>query len=123
VPSPSSVKGARAEQLAAGKLEAEGFRILQRNVRTRHGELDLVAEEGKVLVFVEVRSTRTGEFGGPLVTVDGGKQRRVIRAAREYLARHPELAERPMRFDVVGVTYEPALEVQIVRAAFDLGGW
>lgn len=123
MPSPSSAKGARAEALAARKLEAEGFRILERNVRTRHGELDLVALEGEVLVFVEVRSTRTQDFGGPLVTVDHGKQRRVIRAAREYLLGHPALAERAMRFDVVGVSYEPALEIAHVRDAFDTGGW
>lgn len=123
MPSPSSAKGARAEALAARRLEAEGFQILERNVRTRHGELDLVALEGEVLVFVEVRSTRTQAFGGPLVTVDHGKQRRVIRAAREYLLARPALAERAMRFDVVGVSYEPALEVTHVRDAFDTGGW
>ncbi len=123
MPSPSSAKGARAEALAAREVEGEGFRILERNVRTRHGELDLVAEERGVLVFVEVRSTRDQGFGGPLVTVDRGKQQRVIRAAREYLGGHPELALREMRFDVVGVSYEPELEVTIVRNAFDTGGW
>ena len=123
MPSPTSAKGARAEAIAASRLEAEGFRILARNVRTRHGELDLVAEDGSVLVFVEVRSTRTLDFGGPLVNVDRGKQRRVIRAAREFLLGRPELAEREMRFDVVGVSYEPSLEITLVRNAFDLGGW
>jgi putative endonuclease len=119
----SSRKGQSAEELAARFLESQGYRVLERNYRTRGGEIDIVAEEGAVLCFVEVRSTRGAEFGGPLPTINAAKQRRVVRAARRYLAARG-LEDREVRFDVVGICYEPALERELIRGAFEDGtGW
>ena len=97
--------GRRAEDLAADLLESLGFRIVERNWRRAEGELDLVADDAGVCVFVEVRS-RTGlAFGDPLESVTPYKQARVVRAARCYLA---EVAPRAsgFRFDVIGVTFD-----------------
>jgi putative endonuclease len=118
VPSPTSVKGSRSEALAASYLQQQGYRILERNYRCRQGEIDIVAEEGDVLCFVEVRSSRSQAHGSPLETVDRGKQRRVIQAARCYLHLRSS-PEREVRFDVVGITFEPERRIELVRGAFE----
>jgi putative endonuclease len=95
-----SALGADGERAAAEFLEGRGYRILARNYRTRLGEIDLIAQEGPVLVFVEVKA-RVGErFGGPAAAVTPAKQLRIARLAQQYLARR-RLGDRLCRFDVV----------------------
>jgi putative endonuclease len=90
--------------LAASLLEARGYRIIERNWRRPEGELDLVADDRGVLVFVEVRSRTGEERGHPLETVNARKRARVVRASRLYLeATQP--AATAFRFDVVGVLF------------------
>ena len=96
--------GALAERLAAALLEASGYRIVERNWRRPEGELDLVAYDQGVLVFVEVRSRTGEERGHPLETVNARKRTRVVRAARLYLE-SAQPAATDFRFDVVGVTF------------------
>lgn len=120
-PDPSRTElGRRAEQLAAQLLLREGYRLLERNYRIRSGEIDLIAEEGEILCFVEVRSRQNAELGHPLETIDHRKRGRLLRAAEHYLATRVA-SDRPpfVRFDVITVVYEPDLEVQLVRDAFD----
>jgi putative endonuclease len=112
--------GRRAEQLAAQQLLAEGYRLLERNYRIRSGEIDLIAEEGEILCFVEVRSRRNAELGHPLETIDHRKRRRLLRAAEHYLTVRAAPGPLPFtRFDVISVVYEPELEVRLLRDAFD----
>jgi putative endonuclease len=99
-------QGAASEAVAAELLQRKGFRVLERNYRSRVGELDLVCRDGEALVFVEVRSRRDARFGGGLLAVGLRKQRQVVRAARAYLARNPQPEGTVCRFDVVGVTGE-----------------
>lgn len=96
--------GSRAEDLAAALLETRGYRIVERNWRRPEGELDLVADDRGVLVFVEVRSRTGEERGHPLETVNARKRARVARAARLYLAT-AQPAATDFRFDVVGITF------------------
>jgi putative endonuclease len=96
----------RGEEAAAELLRSGGYRIVARNHRCRLGEIDLVAEKGDVLVFVEVRTRATAAFGGPEETVNVRKQRRVIAAARDYLAQRRGPA-RAARFDVIAVVDGP----------------
>ena len=98
--------GSLGEDAAAAHLEALGYRIVARNHRCRRGEVDLVAEHGSVLVFVEVRTRASAAFGGPEETVSFAKQRRVVAAARDYLARWRG-PTRGARFDVVAVVDGP----------------
>lgn len=91
-------RGDSAEALAALFLERRGLKILARNYRCRFGEIDLVAENGATLVFVEVRARRSEGFGGPAESITAAKRRRLVAAARHYLA---AAGERPARFDVV----------------------
>src|SRR5215208_639883 len=81
--------GAAGERLAAAHLEARGFRLLDRNFRTRYGELDLVAVDARYLVFCEVKAriARAAPHAlDPLASVDWRKRRRLRRMAREWLA-------------------------------------
>ena len=95
-----TVIGSEGERAAAEFLEARGYRILERNYRTRLGEIDLVAEEGCTLVFVEVKVRLNDRFGGPAAAITPAKQSRIARLAQHYMLRR-RLGERPCRFDVV----------------------
>jgi len=107
--------GAAAEDLAARHLERHGLEIVARNWRCRGGEIDLVARDGATLVFVEVRLRSSRAFGGASASVDAHKQRRVLVAARAYLAGRAETA---CRCDVVALDgLEPA-RVEWIRHAF-----
>jgi putative endonuclease len=107
--------GARAEDLCAELLRKAGLRVLARNWRCRHGEIDLVAEEGGTLVFAEVRYRRDERFGGAAESVTTAKQSRLIAAARLYLMRRPD-AE--CRFDVLLLDSLEPERISWIRNAF-----
>ena len=94
--------GQSAENLAVDELKRQGYAILARRYRTRHGEIDVVAQDGETLVFVEVKARTTGEFGEAAEAVTRWKQRRLVSMAVEYVSRHG-LTARACRFDVVAV--------------------
>lgn len=110
-PDPRHQLGRHGEQLAAEHLERLGFTIVARNHRTRHGELDLVAFDGRALVFVEVKTRRKGT-GSPWEGLHLRKRAQVRRMASAYLNQVPE---RPrgsvLRFDAIGVVLDPAGEL------------
>ena len=92
-------RGAAAEALAASYLATRGLTIVQRNYRCRGGEIDLIARDREVLVFVEVRLRRNRAFGTAAESITAAKRRRLRLAARHYLARLGR--EPPCRFDAV----------------------
>jgi len=98
--------GDLGEKAAEEMLAAQGYRIVARKHRCPRGEVDLVAERGDLLVFVEVRTRATSLFGAPEETVGAAKQQRLVRAARDFLARWRG-PPRGARFDVVAVLDEP----------------
>jgi putative endonuclease len=117
--------GQTAEELAAGRLAGAGWRIIERNARTRYGELDIVALDGAALVFVEVKAGRRGSALGPerpILAVDARKQRRVRRLATAWIAeRGRGMRYREIRFDAIGVSFDGsgrALGWEHLRAAF-----
>lgn len=91
------------ERIAAAHLEAKGYRIIDRKFRVAEAELDLVAMDGEEVVFVEVRTRKGGAPGQAERSVGPRKAAKVLLAARWYVDRHPELAEHPLRVDVVAV--------------------
>jgi putative endonuclease len=115
-PTPAQVAGGEAELRAASYLAGRGLVILARNYRTRHGEIDVIAREGEVLVFVEVRMRSEGRFGGALESVTPRKQRRIALAANMYLRQFPRAPR--CRFDVVAL--DGGGEIQWLKAAFEL---
>jgi putative endonuclease len=95
----ASNAGARAEAQARAFLEARGLRVIAQNFRTRRGEIDLIAQDGETLVFVEVRQRRSAAFGGAAASITSAKRARVIAAAQAYLA---TLSSEPAcRFDAI----------------------
>lgn len=94
--------GSGGERAAADFLIARGYHILERNFRCRGGEVDLIALDGGVLVFVEVKVRRTLSRGAPIEAVTAVKQARVRRAAQEYLTFCGRVFQR-IRFDVMSV--------------------
>ena len=87
------------------------------------GEIDIVAREGATLCFVEVRSTSSGRWGGPLASIVERKQRRIVQAARWYLKRR-RVVQMDVRFDLVGIEWKNGAPlVQLVRGAFDASGY
>ena len=115
--------GSRSERAAFRYLRRQGFRVLRRNYRCPHGEIDAVAEEAGCVVFVEVRSTGTGDAEKTAASVDDAKQRRLTRLALHFLRAH-RLLGRAARFDVLVVTWPAGREPVIAhhRRAFDAAG-
>lgn len=113
--SSNTEKGSQAEQAACAYLEARGLRLVTRNYRCPLGEIDLIMEDGDILVFVEVRSRRHRRFGDPLETVGRRKQRRISLTASWYLQGHVD--KRACRFDVVALD-GPMQRIRWVKNAF-----
>ncbi len=113
--------GKRGEELACGELRRRGYRILDRRFRTRCGEIDIVARDGNVLVFVEVKARSTGNFGNPFESVTRQKRHRLSRMAASYLL-VKGIGEVACRFDVVAVTPAQSgrYRVEVLQSAFDL---
>ncbi len=100
----TTARGARAEQRALDYLQGQGMVLVERNVRSRRGEIDLVMRDGGTLVFVEVRQRSGDRFGGAAASIGPLKQARLWRAAQAFLSRFP--APPPCRFDAVCIDGE-----------------
>jgi len=116
--------GSRSERAAARFLRRQGLRIVTRNYTCPHGEIDLVAVEGRCVVFVEVRSTGHDDLHRPAESVGSDKQRRLTDLALHFLAQH-RLLGYPARFDVLALSWpagrrEPA--IVHYRQAFEAVG-
>jgi putative endonuclease len=114
--------GRRGEEIAARRLEAEGYRVLTRNYRCPYGEVDLVAKEGDCLVFVEVRTRRGDEWGTPEESVTKAKQLRLLKVAQNYLDEHGSW-DVDWRVDVVAIDVDERGRVRrldVVRDAVSL---
>ena len=115
--------GKAGEDLAVRELTARGYAILERRYRTRHGEIDIIAEHDATIVFVEVRARATAEFGRAAETLTDQKKRKVTAMAVDYLARH-RITNRPCRFDVVAIdeALGPNPDITVYPNAFDALG-
>jgi putative endonuclease len=116
---PQQRSGDHAEEAACATLAAGGCRVIARNVRFREGELDIVAEDGDTLVFVEVRMRNESSFGSAEDTIDAAKRNRLIRAAQHFLNERYNASSSQMpacRFDVI--TASPEGVKDWIRDAF-----
>lgn len=111
--------GKFAEGRAEAHLKARGLSLVARNVRSRFGEIDLIMRDAEVLVFVEVRSRSRSDYGSAADSITSIKQRRIVLAAREYLAR--QSGQPPCRFDVVTLDGAQNKPVWIRNAFSDMG--
>ena len=112
--------GYQGESIAERHLKKLGYKILERNYRTKLGEIDIIAKDKKTIVFVEVKTRKSGQFGNPKGAVTPAKQRKISMVALEYLKtmnRHDTKA----RFDVVAVmANRDTPQIEIIKNAFEL---
>lgn len=115
------VAGHAAEESAVKLLLSKGYKIIARNVRYKAGELDIIASDGQVLCFVEVRSRENRKHSNPKASVRNDKQTKLIRAAMLYLQKNYRQKRPLCRFDVIGVTgYGPGQQLELIKHAFEL---
>ena len=117
----TKVLGAYGEALASQYLQAQGYRILEANFRCKLGEIDLIAQDGNVICFVEVKTRRSLAYGQPFEAVHSFKIRKLTRLALIYLKYKFQSIEVPCRFDVVSIVCDPKGEARIqhLKNAFD----
>jgi putative endonuclease len=109
-------RGEQAETLAAEFLQGKGLRIVARNYRSRYGEIDLIARDGSTVVFVEVRSRSSENYGGAAASITAAKREKLLKTARHYLAGVSPLP--PCRFDAVLMSGEPP-RIEWIRNAIE----
>ena len=113
-------KGRRYEQAAADRMTSEGYWIIQRNYYSRYGEIDIIASDGKYLVFAEVRARKTGAPVGAVHSITKSKIHKICKTAMMYLSENK--TDLQPRFDVIAITISPAgdiLEYNHIKNAFD----
>ena len=112
--------GKRGEDLAVTYLRKHNYKILERNYRCKFGEVDIIALDKKTLVFIEVKTRTSKEFGSPLTGVTPKKQRQLAKIALYYVQKHRAF-DRPARFDVVAVEIiSEQIQVNIIKNAFEV---
>jgi len=112
--------GKQGEDDAVAHLKRNGYRILIRNYRTRLGEIDIIAKDGKSLVFIEVKARKSEHFGSPKWAITPVKQRKMSMVALQYLKETQQIQTKA-RFDVVTVGPEgKAARIEIIKNAFEL---
>jgi putative endonuclease len=102
-PEARRARGLAAEERACRHLAENGFTVVARNYRPAGAEIDIVARQGDLIVFAEVRFREADAYGGPEETIDLRKRRRVVAAARRYLSGIPPESWREARFDVIAI--------------------
>lgn len=118
-------RGNLAEEAAAVHVANAGWQVLARNWHDRFGEIDIIAEREGVLAFIEVKARRHRRYGDGLAAVTWRKRRRMVHAARNYMARHRRPLSTPCRFDVIVAALGPGDACRIetwLQSAFDAGG-
>ena len=114
-----SQQGQEGEELAVRHLKRRGYRIICQNYRSPLGEIDIVAHQRGVLVFVEVKSRRSETFGSPKLAVTPAKQRKLSQVAWHYLQQH-NLTEANARFDVVTISLmQGSPHLEVIENAFE----
>lgn len=112
------VQGIAGEDAAVRFLEENGFKILKRNYRFERAEIDIIAQDGEELVFVEVKTRRSNFYGAPEDAVTEEKQEQIRAAAEGYLYQH-DIDNRPCRFDIVAIEFKDGKkEIRHLKDAF-----
>jgi putative endonuclease len=112
--------GKKGEALAIAQLKVLNYKILERNFKCSLGEIDIVARDRSTLVFIEVKTRATKDFGGPAAAVNERKQRQLSKVALAYLKQR-KLFDVPARFDVVAIELlQASPRIEVIRNAFEL---
>jgi len=115
--------GREGEEAAVAYLKKKGYRILEKNFRSKLGEVDIITEKRGTIVFIEVKARADHQYGHPFNAITPAKQRKIIQVAQTYLAKH-RLMENSARFDVVGLTLDPdnskSFQIELLENAFQI---
>ncbi|MCF8067228.1 MAG: YraN family protein [Desulfobacterales bacterium] len=111
--------GKESEAAAVHFLKKNGYRIIDQNYRTPHGEIDIIAKENGTIVFVEVKARTSGRFGNPKYAVTVTKQKKISMAALTYLKKTDQ-SDVKARFDVVAIISDNGERIEVVKNAFEL---
>jgi len=114
--------GNKAEKLAEKHIKSAGLKIAKRNYRCKGGEIDIIAMDKNIVVFVEVRFRSRSDFGSAAESVTRNKQKRVIMAAKHFLLSNYGSNEPQCRFDVIGIQDNPP-EINWIKNAFEDSQW
>ncbi len=110
--------GTQYEMLASMYLEEHGFKVMEKNFRSRDGEIDIVGRDGEFLVFVEVKYRATERKGMPEEAVGAAKQSRICRTADYYRFVHRYSEDEPVRYDVIGISGGEEVRIRWYKDAF-----
>ncbi len=111
--------GKKGEELAVRFLKKKGYKIIKQNYKTRIGEIDIIARDGNALVFIEVKTRESIEYGLPFEAINSAKKRKIANVALLYLKRLKEIP--PCRFDVVSIYYkQDNPEFELIKDAFEV---
>ena len=108
-------RGAQGEQLAVNHLRRQGYQIVERNFSCKLGEVDIIAVKDEYLVFCEVKSRMSADFGGAIAAVNYNKQQKLVRLANYYYHFRGEHSKKTCRFDVIAVQYHADGKPEIVH--------
>lgn len=117
--------GKKGEDIAERYLRRHGYRILGKNYKTPSGEIDIVALDKGTIVFVEVKTRRSGDFGPPELSVNSIKRQKIIKSAFHFLSKK-RIKDTPCRFDIVSITESfdgKDKDLRIIKDAFELEKW
>ena len=115
--------GALGEEAAVKAIKKQGYKVIERNYRTKMGEIDIIAKDGEYTCFIEVRLRKNNDFGSPADTIDIRKQQKIIRTAK-YYAVIKKIYDTPMRFDAVLINADAKdgkltnIKTEIIKNAF-----
>jgi len=112
--------GAKGEGAAVDFLKKNGYKIITKNYKTPMGEIDIIAQDNKTLVFIEVKTRESLIYGQPFEAVNSAKKRKIANAALLYLKRFKQQIP-PCRFDVVSICYvNDSPKCELIRDAFEI---
>jgi putative endonuclease len=109
--------GNQAEKVALSYLEQQGLTLIKKNYQTRLGEIDLIMQDGKSIVFVEVRLRKNNIFGGASESITQAKQRKIAKVAEQFLQHH---GNQPCRFDAIVMGKADIKHIQWIKHAFEV---
>ena len=113
----NKVLGNIGEEIAVNYLRVKGYKILDRNYRTRYGEIDIILLIEDLLVFVEVKTRRNNKYGDPVESVNYNKVNKIINTANNYLA-NKKMYNFNVRFDVVEIKFDKIPKINHIKDAF-----
>ena len=111
--------GQKGERLAVGYLKKKGYSIIQKNFRTPLGEIDIIAKDKETLVFIEVKTRESLQYGQPFESVTGLKRRKIANVALLYLKKLDKIPD--CRFDIISIYHKQGIaEVDLIKDAFEV---